>query len=70
MADDRADELRALEQVIETCRLKATGLDLPALTYILRKAELSLSDHAARADKPQIPRGRALSVPPGRIVRH
>ena len=69
MADDRAGELRALEKVIETCRAKAVDLELPALIHILHKAGLSLSDHATRAAPPEIPRGRALSVPRGRIVR-
>ena len=70
MADDHGDELRALKRVIETCRAQAIDLDLPALGYILGKAEASLAAHSAHKAAPQIPRGPALSVPRGRIVRH
>ena len=70
MADDHGDELRALKRVIETCRAQAVDLDMPALGYILGKAESSLAAHPAQRAAPHIPRGPALSVPRGRIVRH
>ena len=38
--------------------------------YLLGKAEASLAAHSAHKSAPQIPRGPALSVPRGRIVRH
>ncbi|WP_237478109.1 hypothetical protein [Lichenibacterium dinghuense] len=69
MAGDRGDELRALRTVIELCRAQAIALDMPGLEHILSRAESSLASHLA-APPPQIPRGRALSVPRGRIVRH
>ena len=57
--------------MIGSCRAKATAFGVPALIPILNRAELSLSDHAARAgDAPRIPRGQALSVPRTRPVRH
>ncbi|MGI4769907.1 MAG: hypothetical protein ACRYGP_33175 [Janthinobacterium lividum] len=70
LADDRTDQLRALEQMIEHCRNRAVDFDLPELAHLLLRAEQSLSDHAARSGPPQIPRGPALSVPRQRIVRH
>jgi hypothetical protein len=70
MVDDRDAELRALQRVIETCRAQAADLDMPALGYILAKAELSLAAHSVQKAPPQIPRGPALSVPRSRIVRH
>lgn len=70
MVDSRDDELRALQQVIETCRLQAIDLDMPALGYILGKAETSLAAHSAQKPPLQMSRGPALSVPRGRIVRH
>ena len=70
MVDDRGDELRALRQVVETCRAQAIDLDLPALGYILGKVEASLAAHSAHRSVPQIPRGPALSVPRGRVLRH
>lgn len=69
MSEQRADQLRALEQVIETCRLKADGCGMPGLAHLLRRAVLSLSDHAAR-DVPALPRGPALSMPRSRTARH
>lgn len=69
MTDDRANQLRALELMIEWCRAKATAHGVPALIPILDRAELSLSDHAARAgDGPRISRG--LALPRARPVRH
>ena len=70
MVDSRDDELRALQQVIETCRLQAMDLDMPALGYILGKAETSLVAHSAQKPALRIPRAPALSVPRGRLVRH
>lgn len=68
MVDDRGDELQALKRVIAVCRDRAIALDMPGLGHILGRAETSLASH--QAAPPQIPRGRALSVPRGRIVRH
>ena len=71
MTDDRAEHLRALELMIGSCRARATAYGVPALIPILDRAELSLSDHAARAgDAPRIHRGPALSVPRARPVQH
>ena len=70
MTDDRTDQLRALGLMIETCRTRAADFDLPGLIHILRRAEESLSDHAARTDTPRMPRGPALSVPRPRVMRH
>ena len=71
VADDRANELRALELMIEWCRAKATAQGVPALIPILDRAELSLSDHAARAgDVPRASRGPAAAVPRTRPTRH
>lgn len=70
MADDRGDELRALKRVIETCRAQAVDLEMPALGHILGRVESSLVAHSAQKASPQIPRGPALSVPRGRVVRH
>ena len=70
MADDRGDELRALKRVIEMCRAHALDLDMPALGYILGRAESSLAAHSVQSRPPQIPRGPALSVPRVRVVRH
>lgn len=66
MADDRGDELRALQQMIEACRTQAIDLDMPALDYVLGKAEAALA--ARQEQEPQaMPR---KPVPRGRIVRH
>ena len=70
MVDNRDDELRALQQVIETCRTQAIDLDMPALGYILAKAESSLAAHSGQTPASKIPRGSALSVPRGRVVKH
>lgn len=69
MANDHGDDLRALKRVIGLCRAQAADLDMPALSHILDRAETSLASHQA-SPPPQIPRGRALSVPRGRVVRH
>lgn len=69
MSEERADEVRALEHVIEVCRRKADDCGMPGLAHLLRRAVLSLSDHAAR-DVPALPRGSALSMPRSRIARH
>ncbi len=69
VSEERADQLRALEHVIETCRRRADDCGMPGLAHLLRRAVLSLSDHAAR-DVPALPRGPALSMPRPRIARH
>lgn len=70
MADDRGDELVALKRVIETCRAQALDLDMPAVGYLLARAEASLAAHSTQTAPPRIPRGPALSVPRRRAVRH
>ena len=70
MANDRGGELRALRRVIETCRAQAVGLDMPALIYLLREAELSVSAHAAAGAAPEDLRGAAPSVSRPPPLRH
>lgn len=70
VAKDRSDQLRALEQVIATCRLRAANAGMPSLVHILSRAQSSLSDHAAREGSLAGPPAAGLRAPRRRAVRH
>ncbi len=53
-----------------TCRLKAADAGMPSLIQILRRVEMSLSDHAARAITHELSGDRALSAPRTRMSGH